>query len=137
TGTDSRLTRINGGWSMREFRSGSQILFGYLPEQTVDLCGRVWKVKSWNQPISVSVDDATLREELIRQASAWERTGNDGEYVRDLRRGVTPQVLTLNYSAGVYVEPFPRLWICKHCARVESADDRRCACGARTWGPFH
>lgn len=61
---------------MREQRSGSQILFGYIPEQTVDLGGRVWKVRKWSQPLPVAVDDESIREELIRQATAWERTGN-------------------------------------------------------------
>src|SRR4051794_39691112 len=108
---------------MREFRSGSQILFGYLPEQTVDLAGRVWKVDRWNQPIPVSVDDVALREELVRQAAAWERAGTDADYVLDLRRGMAIQVLTLNHGAGIHVEPYPRVWICKACFRVENTGD--------------
>ena len=51
---------------MREHRSGSQILFGYLPDQTVDLSGGVWRVKKWNQPVALQVDDALLRDELER-----------------------------------------------------------------------
>ncbi len=30
---------------MKEVGSGSQILFGHLPEQTVDAGGGIWKVK--------------------------------------------------------------------------------------------
>ncbi len=122
---------------MREFRSGSQILFGYLPEQTVDLAGRVWKVDRWNQAIPASVDDTTLREELIRQSAAWERAGTDANFVADLRRGTPLQVLTLNYGAGIHVEPYPRTWICKSCFRIESTNEQRCRCNARSWGQFH
>jgi hypothetical protein len=122
---------------MREFRSGSQILFGYLPGQTVDLAGRVWKVRKWVQPIQVAVDDTTLREELLRQVSAWERTANDGDLSRDLRRGVSPQILTLNYDTGVQVESFPSVWLCKSCSRVDSGEERPCQCGAHRWGQFH
>jgi hypothetical protein len=122
---------------MREYRSGSQILFGYLPEQTVDLSGRVWKVLRWNQPIPQSVDDTTLREELIRQASAWERNGRDGDFVRDLRRGFSTVLYTLNYASGVRVEEFPHVWICKECNRVCATNSGHCACGVRRWGQFH
>jgi voltage-gated potassium channel Kch len=123
---------------MREFRSGSQILFGYLPDQTVDLSGRVWKVSHWNRPIPQAVDDTSLREELIRQASAWERTARDGGFVQDLRRGMTLTVYALNYDAGVKVEPFPQVWICRRCSRIETSNERDCRCGPRHWGqlPF-
>ncbi len=122
---------------MREERSGSQILFGYLPDQTVDLAGRVWKVRNWVQPVPVAVDDTSLRDELIRQASAWERTGNDGGFVRDLRSGATVKVVTLNFATGVHVSSYPNVWICKTCSRVESSDERPCRCGSRRWGQFH
>ncbi len=122
---------------MREFRSGSQILFGYLPEQTVDLSGRVWKVKKWTSPTSANVDDTTLRTELIRQATAWQLEGKDGDYVLDLKRKAQLQVLTLNHGAGVQVEPFPRLWICKSCRTVRTTNEQKCRCGAKRWGQFH
>jgi hypothetical protein len=122
---------------MREYRSGSQILFGFLPEQTVDLSSRVWKVLRWNQPIPQSVDDATLREELIRQAGAWDRSGRDGGFVRDLRRGFSPTLYSLNFASGVRVEEYPRVWICKACNRICTTNSQQCACGARRWGQFH
>ena len=135
TGTRTRLSHKE--LAMREFRSGSQILFGYLPEQTVDLAGRVWKVRNWGQAVPVALDDTTLRSEVVRQAAAWERTGNDGEYVRDLRRGLPLSVVTLNFDAGVHVEDYPRVWLCKSCNRVELSDERACRCGSRRWGQFH
>jgi hypothetical protein len=122
---------------MRQYRSGSQILFGYLPQQTVDLGGRVWKVARWNQAVPAAVDDGALRDELVHQAAAWEQAGNDGGFVNDLRRGVPIKVLTLNYAAGVQVEAFPRVWVCKRCGRVATTDERPCQCGANSWGQFH
>ena len=123
---------------MREYCSGSQILFGYLPDQTVDLSGRVWRVVHWNRPIPQAVDDTALREELLRQSSAWERTGRDGDFVQDLRRGMALTVYALNYDAGVKVESFPQVWICRRCARLETSNGCECRCGTRHWGqlPF-
>ncbi len=121
---------------MRVKRSGSQILFGYLPEQTVDLNGRIWKVRRWEQPSTGSVDDESLRRELSRQAARWEMTQKDGGYVDDLRRGYAVDVLLLNFDRGVKVEPFPRLWICRACRRVGRDDQSGCRCGARSWGPL-
>ena len=64
---------------MKEFRSASQILFGHLPEQTVDADGGIWKVKRWVDPRVVSaIDTGALREELIRAAYAWKETEKDG-----------------------------------------------------------
>lgn len=97
----------------------------------------MWKVRRWNQPIPAAVDDAALRDELLRQATAWERAGTDGDYARDLRRGLPVQVLTLNYGTGVEVEPYPRVWICKSCNRMEATGDQACRCGSRSWGQFH
>ena len=122
---------------MREKRSGSQILFGYLPEQTVDLAGKVWKVDRWTNPIASPVDDSVLRDELLRLSSAWEAAGTDNNYGQDLRRGITIDVLTLNRDAGVRVEPFPEVWICRSCRRLARTDQQPCVCGCRRWGQFH
>ena len=51
---------------MKVLRGASQILFGFLPEQTVDLEGRVWKVAEWLNPYAAQVDDLGLREALLR-----------------------------------------------------------------------
>jgi hypothetical protein len=122
---------------VKEQRSGSQILFGFLPEQTVDLAGRVWKVQAWQQPLHGQIDDSVLRRALARQAAGWARAGQDGGYVQDLFQGRPIDVLTLNFRSGVRVEPFPRVWICKACQRAVTSDEWPCRCGRRAWGQFH
>ena len=93
---------------MREPRSASQILFNHLPEQTVDAAGGIWKVKRWNDPgLETGIDLGALREELIRAASAWAESGEDGDFVADLRRQRTLKVKKLNRDEGVWCEPFP------------------------------
>src|SRR5690349_20276085 len=72
---------------LRERRSASQILFGFLPDQTVDLRGRVWKVAKWVEPVRAQVDVTTLRRELCRQAAPWSSQGLDNRYVERLMRG--------------------------------------------------
>src|SRR5437588_12723428 len=100
---------------MREWRGASQILFGFLPEQTVDLRGRVWKVTEWVNPIRDSVDQETLKRELRRQAGPWAAAGRDGKYVENLHRGFDVQVWSLNTQNGVKVDPFPNVWVGKKC----------------------
>lgn len=71
---------------MKESRSASQILFGFLPEQTVDLRGGVWKVKDWRHPkVCSEIDSAALRREIIRQATHWRLAGMDAGYVETSR----------------------------------------------------
>ncbi len=128
---------------MRETRSGSQILFGYLPDQTVDLDGRVWRVAKWDDPHIEAVDARSIREELIRQATVWATANLDGGYVADLFKGLPITVLSLNRAKGVTVRSFPRIWICKGCSRAIEIGDRdfiaakTCACGRKSWGQFH
>ncbi|HCS52204.1 MAG TPA: hypothetical protein DIW81_11525, partial [Planctomycetaceae bacterium] len=126
---------------MREQRSGSQILFGYLPNQTVDLQGRVWKVKEWSNPDTRNVDQATVRQELLRMIGRWSATGSDSGLEDELRRNGDIEVVTLNYSSGVRVEAFPKLFICKNpqCRRVIVSEDgaSACSCGSRALGQFH
>src|SRR3954462_13409005 len=111
---------------MKVDRSCTQILFGYLPRQTVDVKGRVWQVVEWVKPHRLDVDQGTLRRELERQAAAWERTGQDDDFVKDLRRGVDLDVVTLNTQSGVLVEQFPKVWVCKSCQRIGNSDERNC-----------
>lgn len=116
---------------MKARRSASQVLFGFLPEQTVDLEGGVWKVKNWRNPIErVAVDVRKLSREIRRHAREWRDAGLDGGYVHDLERGADLKVLTLDREAGVYVEPFPKLWHCKRCRRISSDFGATCPCGA-------
>lgn len=123
---------------MREQRSASQILFGFLPDQTVDLQGHVWRVKGWTNPQHEAIDQLTLRRGLIRAATPWAVTENDGGYVEHLRQGRELQVLTLNRNDGVAVEPFPRLWMCKRCNRLSTSLEARCPCGSdRPKGQLH
>lgn len=116
---------------MKERRSASQVLFGFLPEQTVDLRGGVWRVVRWRQPIlQRSVDTGTLIRELKRQASPWRDSGRDGQFVSDLERGYPVRVYSLDRDAGVQVEPFPRIWHCKRCRRLTNDPGARCECGS-------
>lgn len=121
---------------MKVDRSGSQILFGYLPNQTVDISGRVWKVSRWQSPLRERIDDESLRRELLRQAGVWEASGRDGNYCNDLRRGFELDVVTLNRSRGVLVEPFPRIWFCRSCRRLSQSDVGACRCGGGRWAQF-
>jgi hypothetical protein len=116
---------------VKERRSASQVLFGFLPEQTVDLRGGVWRVARWRQPIPQrSMDVGTLVRELKRQASAWRDAGKDGGFVNDLERGHAVRVYSLDREAGVQVDPFPRIWHCKRCRRLTNDPGARCECGS-------
>src|SRR5262245_37459545 len=120
---------------MRVQRSASQILFGYLPEQTVDLEGRVWKVREWRYPKEVTtIDLGTLRRELVRQAMPWRRNGQDGNYVASLEANHAVRVLELDVANGVDVEEFPKVWMCKACRRILSGPAQDCPCGSKA-GP--
>lgn len=123
---------------LREQRSASQILFGFLPEQTVDLQGRVWKVEKWIEPRRLQVDASTLRRELARQAAPWAAHDNDNRFVQRLMRGDEIEVLSLNMDLGVKVESFPNVWSCRACGRIRATSTDACKCGARAWGqlPF-
>jgi hypothetical protein len=118
---------------MRDQRSPSQVLFGFLPEQTVDVKGGVWKVKEWRHPNVVhSVHAPALREELCRMASPWEMTGRDDGFVADMHRGAELTVVSVSRDNGVQLDAFPRQWVCKGCRRVySSASSPLCPCGHR------
>lgn len=116
---------------MREFRSGSQILFGHLPEQTVDADGGIWKVKRWNDPkVESAIDVGALRDELIRAAYAWKDENQDGGFVDDLYAQRAVRVKSLNREEGVWCEPFPRLYLCQTCKRLHDEPNGRCNCGS-------
>ena len=108
---------------MKDSRSASQILFGLLPEQTLDARGGVWKVRSWNTQSVHDVDVEELRRELARCAAPWEREGRDEGFVAALRQGRPVRVETLDRQDGVRVDPFPRTWRCKRCG--QTAANRR------------
>lgn len=117
---------------MKEFRSASQILFGHLPEQTVDADGGIWKVKRWNDTRIVSaIDAAALREELIRAAYPWKEKNEDGGFVDDLYAHRPVKVKSLNREAGIWCEQFPRLYLCQACQRLHDEPMGKCQCGSR------
>jgi hypothetical protein len=117
---------------MTEKRSVSQILFGYLPQQTVDIRGGIWKVESWRGALSEgNIDGPSLRRELCRIARSWQAEGRDGDFVRDLeQRGIGIQVRSLDRGRGVELRPFPKVWFCRTCRRLHPKFDARCKCGS-------
>jgi len=118
-------------------RGLSQILFGYLPDQTVDLNNSIWRVRRWILPRHLDIDRETVRRELLRAIRPWTDSGRDGQLAEDLHRGLTLHVLEVNEHRGVEVERFPRVFRCRTCSRLERDDARRCRCGARTWVQWH
>ena len=115
---------------MRDTRSSSQILFGFLPQQTVDVKGRIWKVREWRSPRHLGVvDERALSKELRRAAVAWRARQNDGNFVNDLERGFAVQFLALDRKNGVNLDPFPRIWYCRRCRLLHRARSGRCRCG--------
>jgi hypothetical protein len=117
---------------MTEKRSVSQILFGYLPQQTVDVRGGIWKVENWRGALREgNIDGPSLRRELCRIARAWQAEGKDGDFVRDIEhRGIGIQVKSLDRGRGVELRPFPRIWFCRTCRRLHPRIDARCQCGS-------
>lgn len=118
---------------MIEERSASQILFGYLPDQTVDVNRQVWRVRYWKYAKEErNVDTEALRRELYRLAAPWALTGKDGSFAQDLiERRANVVVKSLDRSHGVELEPFPRTWICPNskCRRLHGSHDAKCPCG--------
>ncbi len=123
---------------MKDTRSASQILFGFLPEQTVDVKGGVWKVRKWHTESVHDVDGDALRAALITSASRWEATGRDGDYVRRLRKNARMRVEALDRDKGVLVESFPKTWKCGNCNRLHDSPNKQCRCGNSRHGqlPF-
>lgn len=125
---------------MMERRSASQILFGFLPEQTVDVKGHVWRVTKWRYPNDErNVDTEALRRELCRLATPWQLNGRDDGFVQELQqRRASVKVKTLDRDKGVELEPFPKIWMCKRCNRLHDTVDARCPCGSTARkGSFH
>jgi hypothetical protein len=117
---------------MRVSRSGSQILFGHLPDQTIDADGGIWKVKAWDQPkVESAIDVGALREELLRAAYPWKENNLDGGFIDDLFSQRTVRVRSLNREEGIYCEPFPRLYLCQACKRLHDTPNAKCECGSR------
>lgn len=93
---------------MRVERGQSQILFGMLPAQTVDLQGAVWRVKEWPDAQELSIDQGTLRNGLQEAIAPWAATGNDNGLANELRGGARVQAVSVNRRMGVEVDAFPK-----------------------------
>ena len=117
---------------MKDRRSTSQVITGFLPEQTVDLRGSVWKVKGWRAPLRISsIDTELLREEILRSASEWIYNGQDQRhFLESLQRGHNVEAYALEEENGVNIEEFPKQWICRNCKKFHKEYVSPCSCGA-------
>lgn len=115
-------------------RSASQILHGFLPDQTVDLHGGIYRVKHWRTAQFLNVDMDALTSQLLRLVRPWESAENDNGFARRLRKGHNLRVHTLDLHNGVAVERYPRVWQCRACNRVVKTAGAACRCGANSWG---
>ena len=115
---------------MRVERGTSQILFGLLPTQTVDLEGGVWQVRHWGDPVPIPIDQATVRASLLQAIAPWQAHDNDGGLYAELQAQAHVQVVAVNEDRGVLVEPFPRQWRCRQCSRLVTSPGQSCHCGS-------
>lgn len=113
---------------MRVERGASQVLFGFLPEQTVDLEGRVWRVTRWSDPPVVALDQDSVRRAVQSAASPWNAPGMNDGICDELLHGAAVEIVEVNRRFGVEVEAFPGLWRCRACNRVTRRAAGRCAC---------
>jgi hypothetical protein len=120
---------------VREERGAAQVFFSFLPGQTVDLGGRVWRVKEWVEARELPVDQRALRSAIASVSRAWE--GLDDGFNRMLADGRELDVRQVDEHRGVLVEPFPELYRCKRCGLVDDRDDRPCRCGGRDRAQLH
>lgn len=118
-------------------RSGSQILRTFLPQQTADLRGGIYRVTEWSGAAPIQADAGVVRRRLLREIRPWELAGRDGGLGSDLRSGARLEVVELDVDRGVNVERFPQVWLCSACKRIGRARDKNCKCGVRRWGQLH
>jgi hypothetical protein len=117
-------------------RSGSQILRTFLPEQTVDLSGGIYRVTEWVSPSPIDVDIDMVRGSLQREAMMWKLHDNDSGLHEELQRGARVDVVELDRAHGVRVERYPLVWVCHTCKRIGDSSTR-CRCGHRSWRQLH
>ncbi|PSL08458.1 hypothetical protein CLV30_101430 [Haloactinopolyspora alba] len=118
-------------------RSGSQILRTFLPDQTVDLLGAIYRVTEWSGPSPIEVDVDLVRRHLRHEVVAWAANDNDSGMSDDLFRGAPVEVVELDDNRGVQVERYPQVWRCEACKRIGKTNERPCKCGQRRWGQLH
>ncbi|MFG2695388.1 hypothetical protein [Kitasatospora sp. NPDC048407] len=122
---------------MKDKRSGSQILYGFLPQQTADLKGGIWRTVEWKDPRPIDVDDTIIRNRLIAELQGWVDHGMDPSTVNFLRSGGPIEVVAVNPERGVRVERFPLVWVCRVCRRLETGHPKSCRCGNDRWEQLH
>jgi hypothetical protein len=118
-------------------RNGSQILRTFLPQQTADLKGGIYKVAEWSGPVPIQVDRDIISRRLLREITPWARAHTDNGFAADLRGSAPIEVVELDDRRGVQVERYPEIWLCRTCRRVGKDRSRACRCGARRWGQLH
>ncbi|WP_019871842.1 hypothetical protein [Salinispora oceanensis] len=118
-------------------RSGSQILRTFLPAQTVDLRGNIYRVDEWSAPSPIEIDSDVVRWSLLTEIGAWTANDKDGGMAGELLRKVPVEVVELDERRGVTVERFPRVWLCRVCKRIGTSEEAHCKCGKRAWGQLH
>ncbi|MEU0201964.1 MULTISPECIES: hypothetical protein [unclassified Streptomyces] len=122
---------------MKDERSGSQILYSFLPQQTADLKGGIWRTTEWKDPRPVDVEESIIRGRLISELEGWVGRGLDATAVNYLRAGGPVEVVGVNPERGVRVERFPLVWVCRVCRRVETGAAKTCQCGNNHWRQLH
>lgn len=115
---------------MKVERGVSQVLFGMLPDQTVDLEGRIWRVVEWRDAQRLPLDQEELRRSLLSAIAPWTKAQNDGGLSAELHRGAEIEAVTVDKDRGVLVESFPRQWRCKECGRISDTPEGPCRCGS-------
>lgn len=120
---------------MKQKRSLSQVVFRFLPEQTVDLAGAIWRVDKWVSPRMLQVDVDVVSAELLRAVYRYTVDGRDGDLADRLRRQDPIHVITPNDEdgTGVSVVPFPKNYRCGKCGRIETDNGKNCRCGVNSW----
>jgi len=118
-------------------RSGTQILRTFLPQQTADLKGGIYKVVEWSGALPIVVDQDIVRRRLIREITPWTRNGKDSGMSADLFKGTRVNVVELDDRRGVTVASFPEVWLCRACRRIGKDRAKACHCGTRRWGQLH
>lgn len=111
-------------------RGSTQVLFGLLPSQTIDLSEAIWRVTRWVDPLPLSIDKDALRSALLSAIGPWSATGRDMGFRDELLRRRQIEIVGVNSERGVRVEPYPKQWRCKGCGRYGTDGRGRCACGS-------
>jgi polyhydroxyalkanoate synthesis regulator phasin len=122
---------------MRVERGASQVLFGMLPTQTVDLQGRVWRVARWTDPLPLTLDQNTVRGALLDAIGPWIASGQDAGLAAELHARPAVDVVEVNRDRGVLVESFPSQWRCRTCGRLTQTRTAPCACGSSSIAHMH